>query len=74
MKKIIQQTLEILNISEKKQLRTIFFFTIIGIPKYLKIFSVWSLDFFALITVRPGEFKAANITVLLHCADPLLSV
>ena len=42
------------------------FFILMGIFKYLKSNSVWSLDFLALIEVVPDELSAANITLLLH--------
>ena len=45
-----------------------------GILKYLKSNSVWFLDFFALMDVVPDALSAASITLLLHWADPLLSI
>ena len=49
------------------------FFILVGIFKYLNSNSEWSLDFLALIDVVPEALRAANITLLLHCAEPLFS-
>ena len=51
----------------------LFLIILIGSFKYLKSSSVWSLDFFAFITVCPFMFNAANITELLHWAEPFVS-
>ena len=39
----------------------------------MKSSSLWSRDFFALMIVWPLVFSAANITALLHWAEPFVS-